>query len=86
MTSLLDQETYPATGFKQLYYLRWGVETLYGVLKTRLGLENFSGYSAESIRQDFFATIFLTGSETLLTMDADEQLSKQPGEGGVVSG
>jgi hypothetical protein len=79
VTSLLDQETYPATGFKQLYYLRWGVETLYGVLKTRLGLENFSGYSAESIRQDFFATIFLTGSETLLTMDADEQLSKQPG-------
>jgi hypothetical protein len=78
-TSLLDQGKYPATDFKKLYYMRWGIETFYGILKTRLVLENFSGYSPEAIRQDFFATIFLTGIETLMTMDAEETLGKQRG-------
>jgi len=79
VTSLLDQQTYPPADFKELYYLRWGIETFYGILKTRLGLENFSGYSPEAIRQDFFATIFLTGAETILTEDAEETLAKQRG-------
>jgi hypothetical protein len=78
-TSLHDQQKYPAASFKELYYMRWGIETFYGVLKTRLGLENFSGYSPEAIRQDFFATIFLTGVESILTEDAEEQLRKQRG-------
>jgi hypothetical protein len=78
-TSLLDQHSYPTTIFKELYYLRWGVETFYGILKTRLNLENFSGLSAESIRQDFHAAVFLTGAETILTEDAEEGLEKQHG-------
>jgi hypothetical protein len=47
-TSLLDEATYPAAGFLELYGLRWGVEGFYGVLKTRLGLENFTGAGAEA--------------------------------------
>ena len=76
-TSLLDQEWYPLDCFKELYYLRWGIETFYGTLKTRLHLENFSGLSPEAIRQDFFATIFLTGVESILTLDAEAKLTKQ---------
>jgi Transposase DDE domain len=76
-TSLLDQQLYTPADFKELYYLRWGIETFYGILKTRLGLENFSGYSPEAIRQDFYATVFLTGAETILTEDAEEQLGAQ---------
>jgi hypothetical protein len=77
VTSLMDQELYPTAIFKELYYLRWGVETYYGVLKTRLNLENFSGYSPEAVRQDFFATVFLTGAETILTEDAEDSHRKQ---------
>ena len=76
-TSLLDQVKYPAKYFKDLYYLRWGIETFYGRLKGRLGLENFSGYSPEAIRQDFYVTIFLTGAESILTLEAEEQLKKK---------
>lgn len=79
VTSLTNQQEYPMEGFKELYYLRWGIETFYGILKTRLILENFSGYSVDAIRQDFFATVFLTGAETILTADAEEQLNKQRG-------
>jgi hypothetical protein len=78
-TSLLDQQAYPIEGFKELYWLRWGVETFYGILKTRLGLENFSGLSAESIRQDFYAAVLLTGIESILIEDAEEQLEQQRG-------
>lgn len=76
-TSLLDQQKYPTTIFKELYYCRWGIETFYGVLKTRLGLENFSGQSVESIQQDFHAAVFLTGVEAILTGDVEEDLKKQ---------
>jgi hypothetical protein len=78
VTSLTD-ETITLADFKDLYYLRWGIETFFGILKTRLGLENFSGLSAEAVKQDFYSMIFVTGSETILTMDAEEQLDKQTG-------
>ena len=78
-TSLLDPKQYPVSCFKELYYLRWGIETFYGTLKTRLNLENFTGLSPEAIRQDFFATIFLTGVESMLTLEAEAKLTKQKG-------
>jgi len=78
-TSLTDTNTYPTACFKELYYLRWHIETFYGTLKTRLHLENFTGFSPEAIRQDFFATIFLTGVESILTLEAEAKLAKQKG-------
>ena len=74
VTDLLDEVRYPTAEFGPLYHLRWGVETFYGRLKTRLLLENFSGYSAEAVKQDFFATIFITGLESLLTDTATTRL------------
>jgi Transposase DDE domain len=79
VTSLTDQKKYPPKVFKDLYYVRWGIETFYGILKNRLNLENFSGLSPEAIRQDFYVTIFLSGAESILTLDAEDKLSKQKG-------
>jgi hypothetical protein len=79
VTSLLDQKHFPLTIFKELYYLRWGIETFYGIVKTRLGLENFSGNSPEAVRQDFAATIFLTGVESIFTEDVEATLAAQTG-------
>ena len=78
-TSVLDDTRLTVEDLKALYWLRWGVETFYGLLKTRLILENFSGFSPEAIRQDFFATIFLCGVESIFTADAEDHLRKQPG-------
>jgi hypothetical protein len=74
VTSLLDESLYPTEMFLELYGLRWGVEGFYGVLKTRLGLENFTGTGAEAVRQDFHATVYLTGLESILTADAQAAL------------
>jgi hypothetical protein len=76
-TTLLDQVKYPTEIFKEIYWLRWGVETFYNVLKSRLSLDNFSGTSPESIRQDFHASVLLCGIETILTEDVSISLSKK---------
>ena len=79
VTSLCDEAAYPTAGFLELYHGRWGVETFHGVLKTRLDLENFSGCGAEAVRQDFHATVYLTGLESILTETAPAQLdAKEP--------
>ena len=76
-TSLLDEERYPTKEFKELYYLRWGVETFYGLIKTRLELENFTGIGPEAIRQDFYSTVYLSGLESILTESAQDILDQK---------
>jgi hypothetical protein len=74
VTSLRDESAYPNDDFLELYHLRWGVETFYGLLKSRLELENFTGTGAEAVKQDFHATVYLSGLESLLTGTAQAQL------------
>ena len=78
VTSLLDHHEYKTTEFKSLYGLRWGEETFYGILKTRLNLENFTGKTAESVYQDFYAMVYLTGLESILTAQCDALLGNKP--------
>lgn len=79
VTSLVDETRYPTPLFKDLYHLRWGIETLYDRIKNLLTLENFSGTTVEAVKQDFYATIFLCGLEAVLTEDASAILeSKTP--------
>jgi len=77
VTSLSDEEVYPTKDFKEIYHKRWGVEGYYDILKTRLNLENFTGQTAESVYQDFYATVYLSGLESMLTADTDEQLASK---------
>jgi hypothetical protein len=77
VTSLKNEQSFLSKDFQELYYLRWGVETFYGLLKTRLGLENFTGIKAEAVRQDFFSTLYLSGLESVLTADAQAKLDER---------
>ena len=70
-TAWLPEQRYVTDFFKAVYHLRWGVETRYGLLKTRLERENFSGKTVTSILPDFYATLYLTSLESLLTMETD---------------
>jgi len=73
----ITQSSYPTVDFAELYYLRWGIETFYGLLKTRLALESFTGTQAEAVRQDFHASVYLTGLESILTDAAQKQLDSK---------
>jgi hypothetical protein len=74
VTSLLDETRYPTDEFLVLYGLRWGIETFYGLIKTRLTLENFTGLGVEAVKQDFYATLYLSGLESVLTGQAQALL------------
>jgi len=61
----------PESLFPELYALRWGVETAYFRLKKELCVEKFSGKTANSIRQDFWASIVLLNSVSVFQKEAN---------------
>src|SRR6202012_2583648 len=77
ITTLLDSQKYPAKMFKELYFLRWGVETFYNELKNKLKIEHFTGYSQVSIQQDFYCAIFISNLQSVIVNDLTEELSLQ---------
>ncbi len=75
ITNLLDSEKYNVIVFKSLYHLRWGIEENYKRLKQWVEIENFSGKSALSVQQDFYAKIVATNLTALMAMAAQEKIS-----------
>ena len=57
MTSLLDKKRFSIKDLKALYHLRWQVEEGYKKQKSWIEIENFSGKSVLSVKQDFYARV-----------------------------
>lgn len=62
--------------FRELYFLRWKIETKYGELKSRLNLEAFSGNSPLAVRQDFYISVFLSNLVAIIKRDADCEIAE----------
>jgi len=77
ITSLLDQQRYPAEGFGELYHLRWGVEEGYKQLKLRSELESWSGRSVESIYQDVHAKVLTLNLNNIAVLAAEEEAQER---------
>jgi hypothetical protein len=80
VTSLLDETQFLRYDFLDIYHMRWFVKGFYAILKTRLNLENIEGKTVQSIYQDFYSTVYLSGLESILTADIDEQLAQKSTE------
>ena len=78
MTSLLDDQLYPPSLFKDLYHQRWGIEENYKIMKSRIEMENFTGKSVHSIYQDFHARIVSMNLAAIVGQPAQEQLDQEP--------
>jgi len=61
---------------KELYRLRWGIETAYRTIKSALQIENFTGTSQLIVKQDFFATMFLKNMVAFAKLDCDEIIAE----------
>jgi hypothetical protein len=44
---------------EELYHCRWNEEEVYKLLKSRVEVKNFSGKTAQAVKQDFHAKVFL---------------------------
>jgi len=65
----------PEADFPQLYAMRWGIETYYHKLKQIVGVEQFSGRTPNSIRQDFWASMILLVNTAIAQKEADHEVS-----------
>lgn len=55
----LSQNEYPAWKLKELYHLRWGIETAFRSLKYTLGLLNFHAKKIVGILQEIYAKLIM---------------------------
>lgn len=73
----LSKGLFKHSEFKELYSLRWGIETKYNTLKNKLDIETFSGKTVVSILQDFYATLYLSNLVTSIKAETDEIIAKE---------
>jgi hypothetical protein len=74
LTNIFDKSI-TTTLFKELYFLRWGVECKYKELKSSIEIEEFSGTKPIAIEQDFYASIYLSMVASLIKTDADAEIA-----------
>jgi hypothetical protein len=75
MTNLWEDEGYAASEFKELYAMRWGIETNISLQKNILQLESFSGLTTKAVIQDFYATVFIANLHNLLIKPAQQTIA-----------
>ena len=66
ISNLYDTALYTIEEMKEVYHLRWGIETFYGYMKEELQLGQFSGIREICIQQDFAANLFLFNLQSLI--------------------
>ena len=76
ITNLWEEDGHPVEQFKDLYFMRWGVETNISVQKNILQLESFSGLTLHAVLQDFYATVMMANLHSILIKDAQQTIEK----------
>jgi hypothetical protein len=80
LTNLTDRKKFNTQAIKELYNMRWGVEESYKSLKKILHIEHFTGKSAQSVKQDFYARVFMLNMASMIrTQGIDHQIDNKPG-------
>ena len=76
----LDRFCFSAEKLKELYHLRWGIETSFRELKYAIGLTSFHAKKVDYIKQEIFARLALYNYCELITtyvVEHTENISKK---------
>ena len=63
----LDSDTFPPPKLKDLYAMRWGIETSFRELKHTVGLQHFHAKKVEFVHQEIFARLTMYNFYELIT-------------------
>lgn len=77
-TNLWEEEGHSAGIFKGLYSMRWGIETNISAQKNIMQIEAFSGLTANSVMQDFHATILMANIHSVMLKKAQCSVDGAP--------
>ena len=75
-TSLVD-DSYTLEDLKWLYHKRWNIEEAYKLFKQRANIESFSGKTALSVNQDFYAAIFMMNMCAVMSFPIEQKVRAQ---------
>jgi hypothetical protein len=73
----LIHEDYGIKDFKELYFRRWTIETKFDEIKNRLQIENFTGTTALAVKQDFYASIYLSNMVSIAKLEANQKIEQK---------
>lgn len=71
LTNLFDVDE---AEFKKLYFMRWGIEVKFDVVKNKLEMPCFGGFSENVIMQDFWISMYLANMASIAKREADEKI------------
>ena len=71
MTNIFDLDV---SEFKELYFKRWRIEVKYDVVKNKLEMPSFGGFTENVIRQDFWISMYLANMAAIAKSEADEKI------------
>jgi hypothetical protein len=77
ITNLWEEEGHPPGIFKDLYFMRWGIETNISIQKNILQVEAFSGLTVNAVLQDFYATIMIANLHSIIIKDAQKTVDNK---------
>jgi hypothetical protein len=72
VTNLLDDKLFPASIFKDLYHKRWGIEESFKRQKKWLDIENFTGKTVLSVKQDFYAKLVTLNMTAMMVFESQK--------------
>lgn len=77
ITSILDKENFGIEDFNDIYNLRWNEEIYFDFQKNIMEIENFTGKSLETIKQDYYSMVLVGNLHSLIIADAQEEVDKE---------
>ncbi len=80
VTSMLDSNQLTIDELKHIYHLRWSEEEHFKFQKHSVEIENFSGKTGESIRQDYYSRILILNLHSVLVQEAEKQIAEERAE------
>lgn len=75
ITNVFDKRM-GAKAFRELYFKRWPIETKFAALKHQLEIENFSGRTELTIRQDYYISAFLSNMIAIAANETQPVIDK----------
>lgn len=72
----LEYDYFSYDDIVELYKKRWGIETLYYSLKSKLEIEKFTSSFKILIEQDFFSSVLVFNMIHSMMKEADEKIEK----------
>lgn len=77
LISNLEKETFTIEDLRELYRIRWKIETNFGRLKNIIMLENFTGHRKIILEQDFYANIYIFNFLIAMKHDAKNKIEEK---------